>query len=213
MSTTATSRHLPPDRRRVIFYSCTVPGGDPVERRQVDRTGRPLTFGYLGRINIEKGVGTMIDAFRRIGPNGWRCLVAGRALDDSIERFKQQSEGLPIEFIGFADPKTFLTDIDVLIVPSFWAEPSPRTIYEAYMMGVPCIGARSGGIPELIGEHNHDWLFEPGNDTDLSKKIGRVIDAGRSTLPDESSFKHVIDEFTATRVAEKYLALYQELVS
>ena len=86
----------------------------------------------------------MIDAFRRIGPNGWRCLVAGRALDDSIERFKPQSEGLPIEFIGFADPKTFLTDIDVLIVPSFWAEPSPRTIYEAYMMGVPCIGARSG---------------------------------------------------------------------
>ncbi|MCK1396151.1 glycosyltransferase family 4 protein [Bradyrhizobium sp. 1] len=204
--------HLSPDRRRVIFYSCTVPGGDPEERRKIDRTGRPLTFGYLGRINTEKGVGTMIDAFKRIGPGNWRCLVAGRALDDSIERFKTQSEGLPIEFVGFADPKTFFTDIDVLIVPSFWAEPSPRTIYEAYMMGVPCIGARSGGIPELIGDDNNDWLFEPGNDADLAVKIEAVLKAGREALPNESSFGNIVEESTARRVAEKYLELYEELV-
>jgi glycosyltransferase involved in cell wall biosynthesis len=205
--------HLPPDRRRVIFYSCTVPDGDPVARRKIDRTGRPMTFGYLGRINVEKGVGTMIDAFRRIGPKNWRCLIAGQAMDDSIERFKAQSEGLPIEFVGWAKPKEFLEEIDILIVPSFWAEPSPRTVYEAYAMGVPVIGASSGGIPELIGEDNHEWLFEPGNDADLAEKIGNVLTRDRATLPNESSFKHVIDESTSQRVAEKYLALYKELLA
>jgi glycosyltransferase involved in cell wall biosynthesis len=205
--------HLPSDRRRVIYYSSTVPGGDPVARRKIDRSGRPMTFGYLGRINVEKGVDTMVDAFRRLGPAGWRCLVAGQAMDDSIERLKTQSQGLPIEFVGWVVPKDFLQEIDVLIVPSFWAEPSPRTVYEAYAMGVPVIGARSGGIPELIGDNNNEWLFEPGNDEDLANRIAGVLARDRSTLPNESSFKHVIDESNSRRVGEKYFALYEELLS
>jgi glycosyltransferase involved in cell wall biosynthesis len=205
--------HLPPSRRKVIYYSCTVPGGDPAQRRKINRSGQPLKFGYLGRINVEKGVGTMIQAFSRLKSKNWKCVIAGRSMDDIQDRFKSLSQGLPIEFVGWADPKAFFMDIDVLIVPSFWAEPSPRTIYESYMMGVPVIGARSGGIPELIGDSNDDWLFEPGNDADLAIKIAKVIESGRDTLPDESSFKHVIDESTAPRVAEKYLALYEELLA
>lgn len=205
--------HLAPERRRVIFYSCTVPEGDPAARRQIDRTDRPMTFGYLGRINTEKGVGTMIDAFRRIGPGDWRCLVAGQAMDDSIARFTAQAEGLPIEFVGWAKPADFLSAIDVLIVPSFWAEPSPRTIYEAYTMGVPVIGAASGGIPELVGEDNAEWLFTPGDDADLAARLRSVIARGRKDLPDERAFQHVIRESTSERVAEKYLDLYAELVA
>jgi len=205
--------HLTPDRRRVIFYSCTVPEGDPEARRTIDRTDTPMTFGYLGRINTEKGVGTLIDAFKRIGPGNWRCLVAGHAMDDSIERFKEQAEGLPIEFVGWAKPADFLSAIDVLVVPSFWAEPSPRTIYEAYTMGVPVIGAASGGIPELIGEDNTDWLFTPGDDADLAARLSAVIARGRGDLPDERSFQHVIQESTSERVAEKYIDLYAELVA
>jgi glycosyltransferase involved in cell wall biosynthesis len=205
--------HLAPERRRVIFYSCTVPEGDPEARRRIDRTGKPMTFGYLGRINTEKGVGTLIDAFRRIGPGDWRCLVAGHAMDDSIERFTAQAEGLPVEFVGWAKPADFLSEIDVLVCPSFWAEPSPRTIYEAYTMGVPVIGAASGGIPELIGEDNADWLFTPGDDADLAARLAAVIARGRGGLPDERSFQHVIQESTSERVAEKYLDLYAELVA
>ena len=205
--------HLAPERRRVIFYSCTVPEGDPEARRTIDRAGKPMTFGYLGRINTEKGVGTLIDAFKRIGPGNWRCLVAGHAMDDSIERFKAQAEGLPVEFVGWAKPADFLSEIDVLVVPSFWAEPSPRTIYEAYTMGVPVIGAASGGIPELIGEDNADWLFTPGDDADLAARLSAVIARGRGDLPDERSFQHVIQESTSERVAEKYIDLYAELVA
>ena len=133
-------------------------------------------------------------------------------MDDSIDRFTAQAEGLPIEFVGWAKPADFLSEIDVLVVPSFWAEPSPRTIYEAYVMGVPVIGAASGGIPELIGENNAEWLFTPGNEAELADRIRAVIARGRVGLPDERSFQHVIRESTSERVAEKYLDLYAELV-
>lgn len=205
--------HIPSHLRRVIFYSCTVPGGDPVARRQIDRSDEPLTFGYIGRINVEKGVGNMIDAFREIGPGNWRCLVAGNAMDDSIERFKEQSAGLPVEFVGWAVPKDFFEKIDVLIVPSFWAEPSPRTIYEAYAMGVPVIGARSGGIPELIGDDNHDWLFEPGNSRELADRIRKVLTMRREELPTEADFGNIVEESTARRVGENYLKLYEDVLA
>jgi glycosyltransferase involved in cell wall biosynthesis len=206
--------HLAPDRQRVIFYSCSVPGGDRAARSAIDRSGKPMTFGYLGRINVEKGVGTMIDAFRRIGPSeGWRCLIAGAAMDDSLERFRAQAEGLPIEFVGFVDPAKFFNEIDVLIVPSFWAEPSPRTIYEAYSMGLPCIGARAGGIPELIGENNSAWLFDAGDDSDLAKRLASVLKGGRENLPDAGAYEWVVRESTSRRVAENFLALYRDVLA
>ncbi|MCZ7468932.1 glycosyltransferase family 4 protein [Agrobacterium sp. O3.4] len=205
--------HIPESLRRVIFYSCTVPEGDPVARRQIERSGKPLTFGYIGRINTEKGVGNMVDAFREIGHGNWRCLVAGQAMDDSIERFTKQAGDLPIEFIGWAKPKEFFEEIDVLIVPSFWAEPSPRTIYEAYAMGVPVIGAASGGIPELIGETNHDWLFEPGNAADLAARIRRVLTLSREQLPTEADFGNIVEESTSRRVGENYVKLYEDVLA
>lgn len=205
--------HIPEELRRVIFYSCTVPGGDPEARRRIDRNGQPLTFGYIGRINTEKGVGNMVDAFREVGPGNWRCLVAGQAMDDSIERFKERAGDLPIEFIGWAKPKEFFESIDVLIVPSFWAEPSPRTIYEAYAMGVPVIGAASGGIPELIGADNHDWLFEPGNVQELAGRIRRVLSMRREDLPTEADFGNIVEESTSRRVGENYVKLYEDVLS
>lgn len=205
-------RHIPEHLRRVIFYSCSVPGGDPVERRKIDRSRRPMTFGYIGRINVEKGVGTLIDAFNAVGPGDWQCLIAGKAMDDSIERFSAQADNLPIEFLGWTTPKDFFAQIDVLICPSLWAEPSPRTIYEAYQMGVPVIGAASGGIPELIGETNHDWLFEPGNAPQLAERIRRVLGMCRAELPTEADFGAIIEQSTARRVGENYLRLYQDVL-
>ncbi len=204
--------HLPPQRRTVIWNGAVVPETSARAPRSFDRSRQPITFGYLGRINVEKGVGTLIDAFRRIGPGNWQAKIAGQA-PDSLDHFRKQAEGLPIEFVGWADPFDFLSELDVLIVPSIWAEPLPRSILEAYAMGVPVIGARSGGIPDLIGAHNEDWLFEPGNEVDLTQKLQQAIRAGRAALPARDAFDSVFQKTRPPRVAEKYLNLYREVLA
>jgi len=204
--------HLPENMRRVIYYSCEVPGADKLENITRKRRDGPFVFGYIGRINIEKGVGTIIDAFSKLEPGNWKCIVAGRALDDSVEGFKRKAGTLPIDFVGWVDPREFFNNIDVLICPSIWAEPSPRTIYESYNMGVPVIGSRSGGIPELIGESNSEWLFDAGNEDQLLDRLRWVLKQNRSELPDRDSFSTVINASDSRTVAENYIKFYKDIL-
>jgi glycosyltransferase involved in cell wall biosynthesis len=198
--------HVPPTLRRVIWNPAVVDGVDASYQRP-ERRGEPMTFGYLGRINVEKGVGTLLDACRALPADGWRLLVAGKEAHEG-ESLEPKAEGLPVDFLGFVHPRQLFDRIDALIVPSIWAEPLPRTILEAYAMGVPVIGADSGGIPDLIGADNRDWLFAPGDHRALAERMRRVIGAGRDALPTAADFTHIVSETTPAKVVRRYDDLY-----
>lgn len=203
--------HVPESRRRVIWNPAVV-DGIGADYVKPSLAGRPLTFGYLGRINIEKGVGTLIDACKQLAPGSFKVLIAGKEASED-ESLKPMAAGLPIDFVGFVPPRELFDQIDVLVVPSIWAEPLPRTILEAYAAGVPVIGADSGGIPDLIGKSNQDWLYPPGDASALAKLMKRVIETGRETLPGRATFTHVLDETTPPVVAQRYLDLYDDVRS
>jgi len=198
-------RHIPERLRKVIWNSAMVKGAEGNYQRPL-RTG-PFTFGYLGRITIDKGVSTLLRALKNLPKEGWRVLIAGNAAE-GIEEFEVAGKGMPVEFAGFMTPKDFFDQVDVLVVPSIWAEPLPRTILEAYSVGVPVIGSRSGGIPELILENNEDWLFNPDDDRELAEKMTRAMMLSRDKLPNRDHFNHVLSDTMPRRVAEKYLDLY-----
>jgi len=203
--------HLPERRRRVIWNPAMIDGVD-LDYERPRREDQPFTFGYLGRINEEKGVGTLIEAARRLAPGNWQVFIAGKA-SDGIDMFLAKAEGLPISFPGFIDPRQFFESIDIMIAPSIWAEPLPRTILEAYAAGVPVIGARSGGIPDLIGRDNDAWLFDPGDAVALSAHMKRLFDLGRRKLPGRGSFDHVLSETRPEIVAKRYLDFYEDILS
>jgi glycosyltransferase involved in cell wall biosynthesis len=203
--------HVPPHLRRVIWNAALVEGAGP-SYQLPSREGKPFTFGYLGRIDIDKGVGTVLDACRRLAPGGWEVKIAGRAAT-GLEPFERMATDMPVEFVGFQPPKEFFESIDVLIVPSIWAEPLPRTILESYAVGVPVIGSDSGGIPELIGSEKTDWLFAPGNDAELAERMMAIMAKGRDALPRRPSFEHVLSETTPQMVAERYLAFYDDVIA
>lgn len=200
--------HVPADLRRVIWNPAIVEGIDG-NYRKPNLHGRPFTFGYLGRINIEKGVGTLLDACRQLSTGDWQLRIAGKEASGG-NSFMSQASGLPIEFVGFVSPKELFDSIDVLVVPSIWAEPLPRTILEAYAAGVPVIGADSGGIPDLIGFQNTDWLFQPGDHMALARLMSAKIIAGREALGNSDRFSSVLEQTSPKIVAQKYLGLYED---
>jgi glycosyltransferase involved in cell wall biosynthesis len=61
-------------------------------------------------------------------------------------------------------------------MPSEWYENNPRTIIESFALGKPVIGARMGGIPELVKDGQTGYTFEAGNAEDLRSKIKLLIE-------------------------------------
>jgi glycosyltransferase involved in cell wall biosynthesis len=197
--------HVAPDYRRVIWNPAIVKGAD--RNYAKPKLSGPMRFGYLGRISAEKGVDTMLNALRLLTPNSWEAVIAGKAPSD-MAQFEALAAGMPVKFTGFIEPKDFFEAIDVLIVPSKWAEPLPRTILEACAMRVPSLGARSGGIPELIGLNNSDWLYDAGDATGLAQRMAQLIERGRDAIAFDR-FEDILSQTQPHIVAKKYLELYE----
>jgi glycosyltransferase involved in cell wall biosynthesis len=133
--------------------------------------GRPPVFGYLGQLAPHKGVLTLIDAFERLPSGRARLRIAGRG---SVEDAVAQRAGGDIDYVGFVDAEAkaaFLDSLDCLVVPSEWREPGALVVSEAKAELLPVIGARIGGIPEVVPPSCTDLLFTPGDATDLARAL------------------------------------------
>ena len=92
---------------------------------------------------------------------------------------RAKAAGLPIAFRGAFAPDraaAIYRDIDVLVVPSLWPENSPLVIHEAFQAGVAVVGARTGGIPDLIEDNVSGLLFETGSAADLARRLRELIE-------------------------------------
>jgi len=131
---------------------------------------------YTGRINEEKGINSLVDAFNMISKDFTAMelvLLGDNKL--SLELISKISINAKIHLLPSREKVSDLYKIsDVVILPSL-NEPLGYTMLEAGLYKVPFIGSRSGGISEFIDDGVNGFLFEPGNADDLADKIRYVI--------------------------------------
>jgi glycosyltransferase involved in cell wall biosynthesis len=143
-------------------------------------TGR-VRIGYVGTLVWHKGIHLLLDAIRALPADSYELKIYGDpgVSADYTRGLRSSASGLPVTFLGPFDRRRAADayrSIDVLVVPSLWLENSPLVIHEAYQAGVPVIGARIGGIPELLDDGRNGLLFEAGSVTDLARALRHVID-------------------------------------
>lgn len=199
--------HLDETRARVIWNAADVPGDHARPARSGD-----MVFGFLGRLVPEKGLETLLDACRLLPSDGWRLRVAGKAQEGDAA-YRMRAEGLPVEFLGFTEPRGFLDSIDVLVVPAIWREPFGLTVVEAFARGVPVIGSRLGAIADLVGAVDAAWLVEPGDLVALAARMRHTMEQGRAALPGRAAFDGVLAAVTPTRMLDGYDALYAHVLA
>ncbi|MGC9315186.1 MAG: glycosyltransferase [bacterium] len=126
---------------------------------------------YAGRLSPEKGIHILIDAWRGID-EAKMLKIAGSGPEEGALR--KTAEGMSnVEFLGFVNPEE-LREIRrrsaFTIVPSICWENLPYSVMESLTDGIPVLGSRIGGIPEMIDDRINGLLFEPGNSADLRNK-------------------------------------------
>ena len=131
-------------------------------------------YVFLGRLTEVKGIRTLCKAAKDL-PYELIIIGGGELKDELIKQYKECSN---IKFIGQKEWNSFrpiLEKARFMVIPSEWSENNPLTIIEAQSLGTPVLGARIGGIPELIEENVSGMTFESGNVEDLKNKIKQMF--------------------------------------
>lgn len=131
-----------------------------------------MSIVYFGRLSHEKGLFTLLNAVRGLD---LKLKVIGTGpIKKDLELYIKSKNMLNVELMGYKTGESLRNEITksmAIIVASEWYENNPMTIIEAFALGKPVIGARIGGIPELIENGKTGFLYEPGNAEDLHSKI------------------------------------------
>lgn len=133
-----------------------------------DYSQRDDYYCFIGRLSHEKGAKTLIEAANAL-PQHKLVIIGGGPLEDELKSMA----GKHIELAGFkqwSEIKRLVGKARFSVIPSEWYENNPLSVIEAQCLGTPVLGARIGGIPELISEET-GMTFESRNTADLKKKI------------------------------------------
>jgi glycosyltransferase involved in cell wall biosynthesis len=213
---------LPRDRIHTVPLGISLAGLDEAPR---ERSG-PFTLGYFARIAPEKGLHQLVEAYRILrrehGLPPSRLEVAGylapehKAYLAGIEA-KVREWGLEAEFryhgsLERAEKIAFLRSIDVLSVPSPYAEPKGLYLLEAMACGVPVVSPRHGAFPEMLDRTGGGLLFEPNHPSGLADQVLALAnDPLRAAELGRRGAEGVRRHYTVARMAERALEVYEHV--
>lgn len=162
---------------------------------------------YFGRYSEEKGIKTLIEAAKALP--AIQFVFAGRGeMEDEINSVSN------IRNLGFktgAELNEIIEKAAFTVLASEWSENCPFTVMESQTMRTPVIGARIGGIPELIEDGVTGLLFESGNAAELTKKI-EYLYTNKEICAEMSRNCEKISYDTISGYADKMIDLYKDLI-
>lgn len=119
-----------------------------------------ITFGFLGRINKNKGIEDLIDALNNFNIN-FRCLIGGSGPTKYLKYLKtkiSESNKKNFNFLGYLDnQEKFFNEVDIFIFPSY-SEGLGLVLLEALSYKKICITRNSPPMNQFISTKN-GYLF------------------------------------------------------
>jgi glycosyltransferase involved in cell wall biosynthesis len=209
---------IPADRMHVAPLGINVAGYDRVSRRADGRR-----IGYFARITPEKGLHLLCEAYRLLRSEGLlpacRLEAAGYLapehkpyLDGIVRQMKEWGYDADFEYHGVVDREQkirFLQSLDVLSVPSGYAEVKGIYLLEAMACGVPVVQPRHGAFPEVIERTGGGLLVEPNSPRSFAEGILAVL--GNPAYAAElgrRGYEGVRRRYTVSHMAERVLEVY-----
>lgn len=166
-------RYMPAvkDKRNITLYNFSTSIVEHAKEMPKDKY-----FLFFGRLSYEKGVKTLLEAFKDIKHCKLKIVGTGPK-ENELKEYATNNDIHNVEFLGYKRGKEltdFVSNAYFVVVPSEWYENNPMTIIEAYSVGTPVIGAKIGGIPEIVVDGKTGLLFESGNTGSLRDTIKKT---------------------------------------
>lgn len=171
---------------------------------------KQIKIGYIGRLHKSKGINTLIELFKK--SEKFSLYIAGSGPEQYFVE-EAQKEFNNIHYLGFIKPSTLFQKIDILVVPSLWHEPLPRTVYEAYAYGIPVIGSNKGGTPEIITDGKTGYTFNTDNFNEVTEYINKLTFDVELYHSISKNCLKMSKSFTSKCISSQYFDLYKRTLN
>lgn len=174
---------------------------------------------FVGRLSEEKGISTLLSAWRT-GKKGMSTflpplkIIGDGPMADEVKFAARENSNMQwlgrlpleqvVEMIGRAA---------VLVFPSNCYENFARVIVEAYAKGTPVIASRHGPMPDIVPDGKTGRLFTPGDAQDLARTVREMMaDAGALALLRENARQAYASQYTGEANHEALMKIYQQAI-
>jgi glycosyltransferase involved in cell wall biosynthesis len=213
---------LPSEKLHVIYNGIDITGFGPASAPT-----RP-TIGFLARMCVGKGLGTLIDAFvllkKRDRIPDLHLTIAGsanktdepfvKALKDKLQNAKLADQVSWHPNLDHAGKQNFLRTLSVLSVPATYGEAFGLYLLEAWASGVPVVQPRHAAFPELIERTGGGILCPPDDPAALGDALEIALLRGdESQRMGQAARRQVLEGFTVDHMARAVLELCQNVRS
>jgi 1,2-diacylglycerol 3-alpha-glucosyltransferase len=155
---------------------------------KTDRAGTRRKYGlstdqtlllYVGRLDGEKRLDTLLDAVSLLPRDDFHLAIAGYGLYEPLLRKQMHGLGLEgrVTFIGYVPPDdlpSLYNSADIFVMPSPEELQSIATL-EAMASGKPILAANARALPELVKPGINGYLFQACDPNDASQKMEQII--------------------------------------
>ncbi|MFN2588114.1 MAG: glycosyltransferase [Actinomycetota bacterium] len=195
------------DRDRIVVKP------DVVATTAARGVGPRYHAAFVGRLTYEKGIFTLLSAWRRLteiplvivgageeGPRV-RAEIERGGLADRVTLLGETSHGAALDVIRSAR---------FVVVPSLSYETFGRIAVEAYACGTPVLASRIGALAETVVEGETGLLVAPGDERELEAAARRLWDDDTAALTRRAR-AHYDAVYDPPIVHEQLVALYREI--
>ena len=130
---------------------------------------------FAGRLEPYKGISVLLAAAKKIPDT--KFFFAGKGSQESLvlEAAKQHPN---IEYLGFLEDNAMwqqMASVQVVAVPSLWAEPFGLVALEALVIGTPILVSDRGALPELVRDNSFGRIFKADDPADFQRQLKKFL--------------------------------------
>lgn len=162
---------------------------------------------YFGRYSEEKGISNLVKSAKELGNIPF--VFAGKG-----ELESEVNSADNIENVGFktgSELRDIIEKALFTVLPAEWSENCPFSVMESQSLLTPVLGAKIGGIPELIDDGKTGMLFESGNLEELTEKI-EYLYCNKELCSEMSEYCRNINYDTIKEYSEKLINMYKDVM-
>jgi len=188
------------------------------ERKKIGINGEMLTFIFLGRLNHDKGIGELFDAFNRLAGKAKNVFLLLVGADEEgyinqITNYENIREGVNFCYYGLTkEPEKVLNAGDVFVLPTY-REGFGSSVLEAACIGLPCICSDAYGVLDAYVVEETGLQCHVGDVDSLYQCMKRMYeDPVLRSKMGMNARNRALTDFNVRPISESWVAFYNNIL-